>query len=233
MANLCFQFGNGPWRLIRAKCYLSDPKSQICWLGPGAPLVANYGIFTHKHHLVVTLRKGTWSLITATWHGSTPLVANYGNLAKEQPLVVILNMAPWWLISATLHRSIPWWPILVCLHRSVRPLTLQLCTIFGEIPLVLKSLNWLGLGVPPDGRIWQLSKGLPTGGHFGHHIWEEHPASWFQQLGMGSMLAVWPKIVPWWPIWVTFLGALWWKYFRSTWWPNWATYLWSAHGGWF
>ena len=47
-------------------------------------------------------------------------------------------------------------------------LTLQFGNIFGDIPLVVNSSTWLGLGVPsPDGRFWQLSKALPSGGHLG------------------------------------------------------------------
>ena len=55
------------------------------------------------------------------------------------------------------------------------PLTLKLGIIFGKIPLVVNSSTWLGLGAPSDGRFWQLSKGLPTWGHLGHHILEEPP----------------------------------------------------------
>ena len=53
----------------------------------------------------------------------------------------------------------------------------------------LISSTWLG-SIPPGGQFWQLSIGLPTGGHLGHHIWEEPPCLLISTTWNGSPLVV-------------------------------------------
>ena len=66
VANLQFLLGKNPWWLLGAKFYLRGPSSQFCLLGPVTLLVANFGIFTHKHPLVVNLGNNPWWLISVT-----------------------------------------------------------------------------------------------------------------------------------------------------------------------
>ena len=100
-----------------------------------------------------------------------------------------LGRAPWWLISAILHRSTPWWQIFIpwprstpwwliratCCRNAPGGLLWHIYTgvppdtpighyIWGD-PLMVNLSTWLGFRAPPDGRFWQLCKGLPTGGH--------------------------------------------------------------------
>ena len=51
------QFMLSVWEEPRAKCNWRGPSGQNCQLGQGAPLVANFGMFTEEHPLVVNLGK--------------------------------------------------------------------------------------------------------------------------------------------------------------------------------